>query len=253
MQYINKVPDAFLSQNTYDERKSKIDPSKALLDCNPHEVSRPWRLVKKFERELACFDEDRFLSDNYDEETLQIINAMREAEQPFASFLALCSMTALDLNEAEENSFTPTQDEFHVNMAVVFDLAFAIFSEKRFVMYEEYNQQTSPVNIIKLSQTLAAFTDPHLWKTRETRYQAYGVSSLRRFVTFGCFRNYDLGMCAIKDIFLACCSIGSRVFPVVLADLRDLFANSDELDLRWAIDSVLNDAITWSAKMATAQ
>ena len=60
-------------------------------------------------------------------------------------------------------------------------------------------------------------------------------------------------MCAIKDIFLACCSIGSRVFSVVLADLRDLFANSDELDLRWAIESVLNDAITWCTKMTTAQ
>ena len=70
MQHLNKVPDSFLAANTYDETKSNREPGKALLDCNPHLVSRPWRLVKKFERELACFDEDRFLSDNYDEETV---------------------------------------------------------------------------------------------------------------------------------------------------------------------------------------
>ena len=76
---------------------------------------------------------------------------------------------------------------------------------------------------------------------------------MRRFITFGCFRNYDLGMAAIKDIFLACCSIGSLVFAVVLADLRDLFSNSDgDLDLRWAVESTLNDAITWCRQMTAA-
>lgn len=69
---------------------------------------------------------------------------------------------------------------------------------------------------------------------------------MRRFVTFGCFRNYELGMQAIKDIFLACCSIGSRVFGVILADLRQLFEGTEDLDLRWAIEGVLNDAIRWS-------
>ena len=33
-------------------------------------------------------------------------------------------------------------------MAVVMDIAYAILSEKRFLLYEEYNEQTSPVNII---------------------------------------------------------------------------------------------------------
>ena len=41
-----------------------------------------------------------------------------------------------------------TQNDFHMNMAVIMDIAFAIFSEKRFLLYEEYNEQTSPVNII---------------------------------------------------------------------------------------------------------
>ena len=76
---------------------------------------------------------------------------------------------------------------------------------------------------------------------------------MRRFVSFGCFRNYELGMQAIKDIFLASVSIGSRVFSVILNDLRHLFEQTEELDLRWAIDSVLNDAITWSSKMCIAQ
>ena len=108
-------------------------------------------------------------------------------------------------------------------MAVVFDLAFAIFAEKRFLLYEDYNLQTSPTNVIKLSQTLASFTDPNHWVAPDKRYLAYGVSSMRRFVSFGCFRNYELGMQAIKDIFLASVSIGSRVFSVILNDLRHLF------------------------------
>ena len=79
------------------------------------------------------------------------------------------------------------------------------------------------------------------------------MSSLRRFVTFGCFRNYELGMQTIKDIFLACCSIGSRVFAVVLADLRALFESTEDLDLRWANEAVLNDAVAWCSKMSHAQ
>jgi len=43
------------------------------------------------------------------------------------------------------------RDEFHLQMAVVFDIAFAIFTEKRFLLFEDYNPQTSPVNVIKLS------------------------------------------------------------------------------------------------------
>jgi len=195
MKYSNMIPDTFLEVNTFDETVENYDPSKALLDSNPHKVGRTWRLVKKFERELACFDEERFLSDNYDEETLQIVTAIKEAEQPYAGFLALCSMTALDISEADSAAeFETTRDEFHLNMAIVFDLAFAIFAEKRFLMYEDYNPQTSPTNVIKLSQTLSSFTDPNLWGTCEKRYLAYGVSSMRRYVTFGCFRNYELGV-----------------------------------------------------------
>ena len=59
-------------------------------------------------------------------------------------------------------------------------------------------------------------------------------------------------MQAIKDIFLASVSIGSRVFSVILVDLKHLFESTDDLDLRWAVESVLNDAITWSGMMATA-
>ena len=87
-----------------------------------------------------------------------------------------------------------TSEEFHLNMALVFDIAFAILVEKRFLLFEDFNPQTSPTNVIKLSQTLASFTDPHLWSTSEKRYMAYGVSSMRRFLSFGCFRNYELGM-----------------------------------------------------------
>jgi len=192
------------------------------------------------------------LSDNYDEETVELVNGLREAEQPFASFLALCSMSALDLNESDASQFTTTREEFHLNMAVVFDIAFAIFAEKRFLLYEDYNMQTSPMNIIKLCQTFSSFTDPNLWKTEEKRYQAYGVSCMRRFLTFGCFRNYELGMQAIKDIFMASCAIGSRLFAVVLDDLRNLFETTEELDLRWAVEAVLDDAIIWCTKMTAA-
>ena len=84
MKYSNLIPNSFIANNTYDESVVNYDPSKALLDCNPHRVSRKWRLVKKFEREMACFDEARFLSDNYDEEILEIVNALKDADQPFA-------------------------------------------------------------------------------------------------------------------------------------------------------------------------
>jgi len=80
MRHVGLIPDGFLAQHTYDETVINADPSKALLDCNPHKVSRNWRLVKKFEREIVCFDEERFLNDNYDAETLSIINAIKEIE-----------------------------------------------------------------------------------------------------------------------------------------------------------------------------
>lgn len=51
-----------------------------MLDCNPDKIGRKWRLIKKFEREMNCFDEERYLSDNFDEETLSIVNALKDAE-----------------------------------------------------------------------------------------------------------------------------------------------------------------------------
>lgn len=54
--------------------------------------------------------------------------------------------------------------EFHKKMAMIFDIAFAILAEKRFLLFDDYNEQTSPHNIIKLSQTLSSFTDPSLWE-----------------------------------------------------------------------------------------
>ena len=49
-------------------------------------------------------------------------------------------MTALSISAtAKAEPFETTRDEFHLNMAVVFDLAFAIFAEKRFLLYEDYN------------------------------------------------------------------------------------------------------------------
>lgn len=216
MQHSNVIPETFIAQKAYDETVENFNPSKALLDCNPHVVGRKWRLVKKFEREMVCFDEARYLSDNYDEDTLEIVNAMISAEQPFASYLAMLNMMegmeSLSIQEVtttQEAQFQTTRDEFHLNMAIVFDLAFAIFAEKRFLLYQDYNDQTSPINIIKGCQTLSSFTDPSLWGTPEKRYMAYGVSSLRRHLTFGCFRNYDLGMQALKDIYFASLSLGS--------------------------------------------
>ena len=80
MKHVGLIPQAFLDSNVYDETTINDDPSKALLDCNPHKISRKWRLVKKFEREMVCFDEARYLSDNFDEEVLEIVNAIKDAE-----------------------------------------------------------------------------------------------------------------------------------------------------------------------------
>jgi len=52
---------------------------------------------------------------------------------------------------------------------------------------------------------------------------------------------------------LASVSIGSKVFGVILVDLKKLFEDTDDLDLRWAVESTLDDAIAWCGKMAMAQ
>ena len=137
-------------------------------------------------------------------------------------------------------------------MALVLDLSFAIFSEKRFLIFEDYNDQTSPVNIIKVSQTLSSFTDPSLWQTPEKRYQAYGVSCMRRLLTFGCFRNYNLAMQAFKDIYLASLSLGPPVFGILLTELSSLMDTATDLDLRWANQAILNESILWCMKMGVA-
>lgn len=81
---------------------------------------------------------------------------------------------------------------------------------------------------------------------------AYGVSSLRRFLTFGCFRNYELGMQALKDVYLACLSLGPQLFGIILTELSSLIDSAD-LDLRWVNEAVLDDSILWCTKMGEAQ
>ena len=145
-----------------------------------------------------------------------------------------------------------SRDEFHLSMALIFDIAFAIFAEKRFLLFDDYNEQTSPTNIIKMSQTLAAFTDPSLWATPEKRYLAYGVSSMRRYLTFGCFRNYDLGMQTIRDMYMSSMAVGSKVFLILMIELKDLLENSSDFDLRWANIAVLDDAIKFLSVVVKA-
>ena len=153
MRHAELIPQSFLQQHVFDETTIKTDPSKALLDCNPHIISRKWRLIKKFEREMVCFDEARYLSDNFDDEVLEIVNALKDADQPLATYLAMLSMQGLNLEDeyVDSTNFTTSREQFHVNMAIVLDLSFAIFAEKRFLLFEDYNDQNSPVNIIKIS------------------------------------------------------------------------------------------------------
>lgn len=92
MRHANAIPDAFLQTHVYDETSVKVEPHKALLDCNPHRVSRKWRLIKKFEREMVCFDEARYMSDNFDDEILEIVYGIKDSEQPLATYLAMLSM-----------------------------------------------------------------------------------------------------------------------------------------------------------------
>ena len=80
MRHSDEIPDSFLAAHCYDETVINANPAKAMLDSNPHKTGRKWRLVKKFEREIVCFDEERYLSDNFDEEILEIINALKNAE-----------------------------------------------------------------------------------------------------------------------------------------------------------------------------
>ena len=147
MKHKDVVPDGFLAAHCYDETQVNFDPSKALIDCNPHKIGRKWRLVKKFEREMVCFDESRYLNDNFDEETLDIVKSLSDAEQQFMQYLAMMMMNdqmkGLSLettNDQKKNpDFSLDQEDFHTKMAQVFDLAFAIAAEKRFLLFEDFN------------------------------------------------------------------------------------------------------------------
>lgn len=66
---------------------------------------------------------------------------------------------------------------------------------------------------------------------------------MRRFLIFGCFRSYELGLQTIKDMFMCSHSLGSKLFLTMLLELKDLFDNQTELDLRWASIIVLDDCI----------
>ena len=80
-------------------------------------------------------------------------------------------------------------------MATVFDLAYAYLVEKRnYAFLQDLSPESSPVNIIKLSQSLSCFTDPSLWSAPDTRYHAYCISSLRRQLIYGLYRNYELSV-----------------------------------------------------------
>ena len=45
----------------------------------------------------------------------------------------------LQPDSVDTAKFVPCRDEFHLNMAIVLDLSFAIFCEKRFLIFEDYN------------------------------------------------------------------------------------------------------------------
>ena len=198
---------------------------------------------------MVCFDESRYLNDNFDDETLDIVKSLMDTEQQFMNYLGMMSINmqrlSLEVDQEKKVDVKFDQVDFHTKMAQVLDLAFAIMAEKRFLLFDELNAQTSPTNIMKLSQTLASFTDPGLWAAPDKRYMAFGVSSMRRFLTFGCFRNYDLGIQAFKDIYMASVTIGSAVFPLILTEFKTVVDESEDLDLRWVSTAVLDDMIAW--------
>ena len=61
---------------------------------------------------MVCFDEARYLSDNFDEEVLEIVNALKEAEQPLATYLAMLSMQGLNLQDdaVDSTNFTTSRE-----------------------------------------------------------------------------------------------------------------------------------------------
>ena len=75
---------------------------------------------------------------------------------------------------------------------------------------------------------------------------------MRRFLTYGCFRSYELGMQALKDNYLACLSVSSPIFAIILTELRQLVESCDDLDLRWVNTAVLDDAVKWCLDMSKA-
>ena len=141
-------------------------------------------------------------------------------------------------------------DIFHQVMAQAFDLMFAVAYERRFNQFGDMPLQTSPYAIAKLSQSIAALTDPTAWKDIGTRYQSYVISSMRRAHIFSCFRNYSLALKCLDDV-LTLSKRGFAAISEVIEMARDLFVESGEdgLDLEWCNTTIINELIEWLIQM----
>ena len=120
---------------------------------------------------------------------------------------------------------------FHRHMATVFDLAYAFLVEKRNHSFiQELSPENSSITIIRLSQSLSCFTDPSNWSESSTRYQAYCISSLRRQLVFGLFRNYDFSIKCLNDLVLISEHTGMPGLVVILEEISQLFADASLIE-----------------------
>lgn len=88
--------------------------------------------------------------------------------------------------------------DFH--MAVMWDLVFAYMYEARFQNFDDELSESSVANIIHLSQCLAWHVDPKQWSTSDQRAKAFIVSSYRRVLCYGAYRNFDLCQRVHSDV-----------------------------------------------------
>lgn len=81
---------------------------------------------------------------------MEAVEGIRNIEEPLAQYLAVVHMqTGLESLTIGEPSKDPdaevtklnemSRNEFHKKMAVVFDIGFAILAEKRFLIFDDYN------------------------------------------------------------------------------------------------------------------
>ena len=145
-----------------------------------------------------------------------------------------------------EQKQTIGEKDYHRQMAIMLDLAYSICYEKRVCSFGELSAQTSPWTLVKLTQSLASLTDMECFQlNHKRRYQMYITSSIRRALTFGCYRSFDFAQQALTDVIDLGKVGGIEALLSLIEEARSVMEESSEFNLKWCSICLLNDLIVF--------